>query len=720
MKSLTTFVILFFSFFSYSQNMIYFERQSPYADFSSGNGQVALQELGVSSTIDVFVKYKQLVGGNPISTGWISHSGAVYSDVYDDTIRVVGVYNGDTLIRSKHLFDPNNYEVINATASGFGPHGMYDLNTGNPWEIVITFDGPTSNGDAEIQLSLFGGSATSVNNVLTIDSGISPIPPFNEFVFFNNGKSRMSIRSLEVNYTPNNPTNNTLLNAYIPRVTTRPATINDCGGEINFERMQLVNDVSLEYSINGAPYSALTNDNLSGLCAYDSISVLGYSPTIMPGDTLVRTKYVLRSADSLGQNDFDLAEVNISLNQNATNPTGCDNTLTFTHFQGTSTQGYGLLMNEFGEVVIIEIDPNFNEFGSICQAQYYYTGVHFGNNPSPFISSNFSDYSSLTIVDQNDSVHGLPINTEINQKYSDSLSCTSDILIERTTTPNYSQNLSYTPFVSNNPGTYEEGTNTQLGLYTDTSSVSGLCPGMYSFNHNNRKKFMFVTDSLQQLDVSYRNLIGDGSNGYMIVPEVDTLKLYYEECTNNYSQPFNTVNSNKTNSQVLTVNIFNTGFNIEEFNMSFDLTQGSNSFYLHERPVTMEDYSAYPNPTPYYTIVELYCESTNKTTIKRRRIIIAPDGTITQEYDGNASLETESSSAEFNVYPNPASDKITIESDHKWSSFDILSTNGKTVFEGSSKMNEENAINTSNFESGVYILRIHGEGIMVTKKLIIE
>lgn len=717
MKGIITVIVLLSTLITYSQNMVYFDRQSPYSDFTTGNGVVSLEQVGVSPTIQLLVKYKQLTGGVPTSTGWINHTGATYTDVYDDTIRAVGVYQGDTLIRTKHLFDANNYEVIDASASGFDEHGLYSMTLGNPWEIVVTFDGPTSNSDAELT-SVFGfGSVTSVNNVITANQNNFMTGAIDGPIKFNGGKSIVSVNTISANYAPYNNTNNALLNAYIPRVNSRPNTVNDCGGEVEFERVGLVNDVSLEYSINGSSYAPLTSDIFSGLCAYDTISVLGFSPTIMPSDTLVRSQYVLRSADSLGQYDYDLSEVVVDLNLNNTNTTGCSNTLTFSHIQGSTNDGYGYLINEFGEVLSITFDPNFNEYASICQAQYVYTGMYMGNSLSAQVVLPMSDYVTMTIVDQNNEVHGIPVNSNIDQVYTDSLNCTSDVIIDRTTSPEYTFSASYTQFVSNSPGTYEEDNNIQsLGNYSDSLVTSGICAGMYSFQESDRKKFVFVTDSLQQLDVTYNLLAGDGSNGYMSVPTIDTLKLYYEECNNNYSQPFNTVNTHKTNSQVSTVNIFNTGFNVEEFNMSFDLTQGGSSFYLHERPVSMIDYSSYPNPTPYYTVVELFCQSPIKTTLKRRRIIIAPDGTITQEYEGNASVDVLSKSPDTQIYPNPASSFISIESSENWTSYEIIDSKGSLYLTG----NDTSTINIESLRKGVYFVKLVNNESSITKKIIIE
>lgn len=725
MKLILSLILSFVSLTVISQNILYFERQSPYSDFATGNGKVAVKEVGVSSTLTILVKYKQLMGGVPVSTGWITHTGGTYSDVYNDTIQAVGVYYGDTLIQSKHLFDVNNYDVINVTASGFDNHGLYNssgVNPSLPWNINFYFDGPTTNSDAEVQ-QIFGAPIQSVNNVLTLNetTGIIPLPYLFNLLSYNSNKSLITIRTDGIGYPPAYQTG-PLLNAYIPRVISRPNTANDCGGVISFERLQMISDVNLEYSINGSTYTPLTNDVFSGLCAFDTIQVLGFSPTAMVGDTLVETQYVLRSIDSVSSNDLDLSQIDIQLNPGGNVGSGCDNDLTFNPYSGTpGAYGYGLVFNDLFEYVTIVNESPFNEYAGFCQSKYHYVAVDIGSSLSPSMKLVVTNYFSFTILDVNNETHGNPVYSSIDQYYTDSLTCTSDLEITRESSPAYFQSISYSPFVSNSPNIYSLDTAVGFDSYTDSIVYSGLCPGMYSFNHDQRNKFVFVTDSLQQLDVSYYELFGNGLNeNYMVIPQIDTLKLYYNECNNDYSQPFTTVNRNKTNSMVSTVNYSNSGFNIEEFNISFDLTQGANSFYLHERPVQMIDYSYFQNLTPYYTITELFCETNSKSIIKRRKIIIAPDGTITDLYYGATAIDKESISQKFNVYPNPTTDEITISSDQKWSSYSIFNTNGKNVLNGENSNNMLSyKLSISQLENGIYILQINGENA-VSKKLIVK
>lgn len=720
MKLILLLILTFLSLTVTSQNILYFERQSPYSDFAIGNGKVAVKEVGVSSTLTILVKYKQLIGGVPVSTGWIPHTGGTYSDVYNDTIQAVGVYYGDTLIQSKHLFDVNNYEVINVTASGFDNHGVY--NSSLPWSINFYFDGPTTNSDAEVQ-QIIGAPIQSVNNILTLNETTSFIsfPHAYNLLSFNSNKSFISIRTSNIGYPPTYETG-PLLNAYIPRVTSRPNTANDCDGVISFERLQMIGDINLEFSINGSTFTPLTNDVFSGICAFDTIKVLGFSPTVMIGDTLVETQYVLRSIDSLNSNDLDLSQIEIQLNLGSNGSSGCDNKLTFDAYSGTpGAYGYGLVLNDLGEYTSIVNESPFNEYARFCQSKYHYAEIYLGSSFSTSMNLAVVNYFSFTILDVNNETHGTPVYSSIDQYYTDSLTCTSDLVITRESTPAFYQGISYSPFIGNSPSTYILDDAVGIDSYTDSITYSELCPGMYSFNHDYRNKFVFVTDSLQQLDVSYSNLFGNGLNeNYMAVPEIDTLKLYYNECNNDYSQPFTTVNLNKSNSTVSTVNYSNSGFNIEEFNISFDLTQGANSYSLHERPVQMIDYSYLQNSTPYYTITELFCETNSKSMIKKRKIIIAPDGTITDLFNGATAIEKENISQYFNIYPNPATNEITISSDKKWLSYSIFNMNGLNMINGKNSNNLQSyKLSISHLENGIYILQINGENA-VHKKLIVK
>ena len=87
--------------------------------------------------------------------------------------------------------------------------------------------------------------------------------------------------------------------------------------------------------------------------------------------------------------------------------------------------------------------------------------------------------------------------------------------------------------------------------------------------------------------------------------------------------------------------------------------------------------------------------------------------------DGAFSVVNVKSSINLNneimVYPNPATDEINISSSEAVRNVMILNHAGQLVYDGKSEK-----INVSNFNSGVYIIRIKTDNGITTKKLIIN
>ncbi len=88
---------------------------------------------------------------------------------------------------------------------------------------------------------------------------------------------------------------------------------------------------------------------------------------------------------------------------------------------------------------------------------------------------------------------------------------------------------------------------------------------------------------------------------------------------------------------------------------------------------------------------------------------------ITIELVNNEGV-TEAIEAGFNLYPNPASENITIESDKVINQYQIISMTGKMVME---KIIENNkaVIDVSNLITGVYFIRIQSQDQVITQKI---
>jgi hypothetical protein len=75
----------------------------------------------------------------------------------------------------------------------------------------------------------------------------------------------------------------------------------------------------------------------------------------------------------------------------------------------------------------------------------------------------------------------------------------------------------------------------------------------------------------------------------------------------------------------------------------------------------------------------------------------------------------ELASDDFNIYPNPTSDIITIKTDHKIDSYMIYDITGKKIMQTA-----ENTIDLRSFTNGIYLLTFEYEGKTQTKKIILN
>ena len=74
----------------------------------------------------------------------------------------------------------------------------------------------------------------------------------------------------------------------------------------------------------------------------------------------------------------------------------------------------------------------------------------------------------------------------------------------------------------------------------------------------------------------------------------------------------------------------------------------------------------------------------------------------------------------FNVYPNPATDRITIQTGkHHVESIRIIDLTGRTVFLSNEKFNGMKTINLS-LAKGIYLMKLAGDVMFATQKLIVE
>ncbi len=80
------------------------------------------------------------------------------------------------------------------------------------------------------------------------------------------------------------------------------------------------------------------------------------------------------------------------------------------------------------------------------------------------------------------------------------------------------------------------------------------------------------------------------------------------------------------------------------------------------------------------------------------------------------------SSRDYNIYPNPASTKLTIKTSKSMGDvvINLFDINGRKVLSKETLLSQEVELNTSKLQRGLYILRIKGEHINANKKIIIK
>ena len=153
----------------------------------------------------------------------------------------------------------------------------------------------------------------------------------------------------------------------------------------------------------------------------------------------------------------------------------------------------------------------------------------------------------------------------------------------------------------------------------------------------------------------------------------------------------------------------------------FDSTRLSNWVLLHATIRTTGE-AAHRIDTLYPTVVDYAIEPFDSLLFIPG---IASDTTntifqMTKDYHLNFSnciaLSVEDlTSDDFNIYPNPTSDFITIKTDHKIDSYTIYDVTGKKIMQTA-----ENTIDLRSFTNGIYLLTFEFEGKTQTKKIILN
>ncbi len=211
-------------------------------------------------------------------------------------------------------------------------------------------------------------------------------------------------------------------------------------------------------------------------------------------------------------------------------------------------------------------------------------------------------------------------------------------------------------------------------------------------------------DEIYIVSDSYRNGTALTPENYLITPQIDltgltgTVKLRYTM----------QVGDDTDFAEHYKVAVSTTGIVVADFsNIVFEETCTANDHYdvppyWHPRLI---DLTPFVGQQIYLTICHYNC--TNQYKIMFDSIQVYNVVTLGVQTPDPFKLT---------VYPNPSTDKVFINGEYDDARLSLISADGRVVYE-SEKENRYSSINVSQFERGMYILKLETSKGIVTKKL---
>ncbi len=117
--------------------------------------------------------------------------------------------------------------------------------------------------------------------------------------------------------------------------------------------------------------------------------------------------------------------------------------------------------------------------------------------------------------------------------------------------------------------------------------------------------------------------------------------------------------------------------------------------------------------------VEYYISATNENGKSESHPLIGSFDPHFFSYSGGISVKNVKQENEINIFPNPAIEIITIESNLNSGTIHIININGQEIY-SSDFFGSNNKVDISNLTSGIYFVRISNNEISYFKKLVIK
>ena len=251
------------------------------------------------------------------------------------------------------------------------------------------------------------------------------------------------------------------------------------------------------------------------------------------------------------------------------------------------------------------------------------------------------------------------------------------------------------------------------GSYSTDVSASGSCTFSYTISDNSWISFSsYGTGGIINYNVNTNNT-GYARTGYIYINDVSdginnvtSLEIYQDACCTNWvvSPSYQQVPSGGGNYSidVSASGSCNFNYSISDPNWIYFMNYGSNGVL---------NYYVSANTTGYTRTGYIYINDANCSINNVNSLFITQASNVGID-------EINSDNNAINIYPNPATDNITIESSHK-ATIEIYNLQGQSI--KSLAINEgKTNIDVSEIPKGIYFIKSYFEAEIIIRKIIIQ
>lgn len=391
----------------------------------------------------------------------------------------------------------------------------------------------------------------------------------------------------------------------------------------------------------------------------------------------------------------------------------CDGILTYSYSDNDNNAPYTITLSENGNTVSTttsSLSSSSGTFENLCAGNYSVT-VSNANGCTSF-ASNYT----LTQPDM------LNVSVNVTDASTGNSNGTATVIVSGGTgqysysldgvnfqTSNYFDSLSagtYIAYVQDANGcseiyTFLTSENTQCNITLTLSpdqmvSCPGACNGVISFFFNdvnmNPPYTVFLTNANQPGNV-VTQIFNSGNSGSGTFTNVCSGIYIVSVQDENGCESFNTIQITEPPYFNISASQVNPNIGNNDGSVTINTTGGAGSYEY-----SIDQQSTWQTSNEFNNLGDGFYSFDVKDANSCSQVFC-----VVLKEDNDASLEEFSNN--FSVYPNPATDQVTIEGEQPIDNIQIIDLNGRIVYSNKSNDNAIN-INTTLWSKGVYVVRV--------------